>query len=132
GLNQNILLWELKSGHLQWSLLPLRSKSKEEIEADEERAKQVAILNAERERRKREAEADAATWKGKVRIGFESYGEPADLMSARLAEPAKPYQKQKASALESAPTECATGVIGAQLHAEFVQWLAHATSESLL
>ena len=35
-------------------------------------------------------------------------------------------------ALESAPTECATGVIGAQLHAEFVRWLAHATSESLL
>jgi hypothetical protein len=35
-------------------------------------------------------------------------------------------------ALESAPTECATGVIGAQLHAELVQWLAHATSESLL
>jgi WD40 repeat protein len=102
GLNQNILLWELKSGHLQWSLLPLRSKSKEEIEADEERARQVAILNAERERRKREAEADAATWKGKVRISFESYGEPADLMSARLAEPAKPYQKQKDQSVRTA------------------------------
>jgi WD40 repeat protein len=102
GLNQNILLWELKSGRLQWSLLPLRSKSKEEIEADEERARQVAILNAERERRKREAEADAATWKGKVRISFESYGEPADLMSARLAEPAKPYQQQKDHSMRTA------------------------------
>lgn len=102
GLNQNILLWELKSGHLQWSLLPLRSKSKEEIEADEERARQVAILNAERERRKREAEDDAATWKGKVGISFESYGEPADLMSARLAEPAKPYQKLKDQSVRTA------------------------------
>jgi hypothetical protein len=35
-------------------------------------------------------------------------------------------------ALESAPTECDTGLIGAQLHTEFVRWLAHATSELLL
>jgi hypothetical protein len=35
-------------------------------------------------------------------------------------------------ALESAPAEDATGLIGAQLHSEFVRWLAHATSESLL
>ena len=35
-------------------------------------------------------------------------------------------------ALESAPTECDTGLIGAQLHTELVRWLAHATTESLL
>ena len=35
-------------------------------------------------------------------------------------------------ALESAPAECDTGLIVAQLHSEFVQWLAQATSESLL
>lgn len=35
-------------------------------------------------------------------------------------------------ALESEPTECETGMIGAQLHAEFVRWLEQATSESLL
>jgi len=35
-------------------------------------------------------------------------------------------------ALESAPREYETGMIGAQLHAELVRWLAHATSESLL
>jgi len=37
-----------------------------------------------------------------------------------------------ARALESAPTECEARMLGAQLHAEFIQWLAHATSESLL
>src|SRR5215510_6674639 len=35
-------------------------------------------------------------------------------------------------ALESAPTECDTGLTVAQFHAEFAGWLAHATSESLL
>ncbi len=34
--------------------------------------------------------------------------------------------------LESAPTECDTGLICARLHAEFARWLAQATSESLL
>jgi len=37
-----------------------------------------------------------------------------------------------ARALESVPTECGTGPICAQLHPELVQWLANATSESLL
>src|SRR5688572_1639117 len=37
-----------------------------------------------------------------------------------------------ARSLESAPSECDTGLIGAQLHAEFTQWLAQATTESLI
>jgi len=37
-----------------------------------------------------------------------------------------------ARSLESAPAKSETGMLGAQLHAEFVQWLANATSESLL
>jgi WD40 repeat protein len=100
GLNQNIMLWEMKSGHLQWSLLPLPSK--EEIEAGEEKAKQLAILDAERERRIQQADAEAATWDGKIRISFESYGEPIDLMSARLAEPARPYRKPKKQSAQTA------------------------------
>jgi WD40 repeat protein len=100
GLNQNIMLWGMKSGQLQWSLLPLPSK--EEIEAGEEKAKQLASLDAERERRIQQADAEAATWEGKIRLSFESYGEPIDLMSARLAEPARPYRKPNKQSAQTA------------------------------
>jgi len=100
GLNQNIMLWEMQSGRLQWSLLPLPSK--EEIEARGEKARQFAILDAERERKLQQADAEAATWEGKIRISFESYGEPTDLMNVRLAEPARPYRKPKDQSAQTA------------------------------
>jgi WD40 repeat protein len=100
GLNQNIMLWEMQSGRLQWSLLPLPSK--EEIEAREEKAKQFAILDAERERKLQRADAEAATWEGKIRISFESYGEPIDTMNVRMMEPARQHRRPKEQSARTA------------------------------
>src|SRR5262245_36683 len=100
GLNQNILLWDVKSGGLQWKLLPVPSE--EEVRIVEENAKRLATLKAERERRIREADAEAAAWEGKIRISFESYGEPIDHMNLRLAEPARPYRKPKKQSAQTA------------------------------
>jgi len=100
GLNQNILLWDVKSGGLQWKLLPLPSE--EEVKMVEENANRLENLKAERERRIREADAEAATWEGKIRISFESYGEPIDTMNVRLAEPARPYRKPKKQSAQTA------------------------------
>src|SRR5215813_7485476 len=100
GLNQNILLWDVKSGGLQWKLLPLPSE--EEVKMVEENANRLENLKAERERRMREADAEAATWEGKIRISFESYGEPIDTMNVRLAEPARPYRKPKKQSAQTA------------------------------
>ncbi len=100
GLNQNILLWEIKSGALQWKLLPLPSE--EEVRMVEENAKQLASLKAERERRIQQADAEVATWEGKIRISFESYGEPNDPMKSRLGEKARPHQKRKGQSPQTA------------------------------
>jgi WD40 repeat protein len=100
GLNQNILLWEIKSGGLQWKLLPLPSE--EEVKMVEENAKRLASLKAERERRIQQANAEVATWEGKIRISFDSYGEPIDLMNVRIAEPARPYRKPKGQSARTA------------------------------
>jgi WD40 repeat protein len=100
GFNQNILLWEIKSGGLQWSLLPLPSK--EEVEAAEEKSKRIASLKAERERKTREADAEAATWEGKIRISFESYGKTINPMNVRMIEPARPHRKTKKQSARTA------------------------------
>jgi WD40 repeat protein len=100
GFNQNILLWETKGGVLQWSLLPLPSE--EEVKAAEERSKRFASLKAERERRIRQADAEAATWEGKIRITFESYGEPINPMNVRMMEPARSHRKPKVRSARTA------------------------------
>lgn len=101
GRNQNILLWETKSGGgLRWGLLPLPAK--EGVKAAEEKAKRVAGLMAERAQRIRQANAEAATWEGKIRITFESYGEPINPMNARMMEPARPHQKPREQSAKTA------------------------------
>jgi WD40 repeat protein len=93
GLNQNILLWNVKSGGLQWKSLPLPSE--EEVSMVEEQVKRLENLKAEHERRIREADAESAAWEGKIRISFESCGEPIDTMNVRMMEPVRQYRKPK-------------------------------------
>jgi hypothetical protein len=100
GLNQNILLWNVKSGSLQWKSLPLPSE--EEVSMVEEQVKRLENLKAEHERRIREADAESAAWEGKIRISFESYGEPIDTMNVRMMEPARPYRKPKKQSVQTA------------------------------
>jgi hypothetical protein len=69
-------VWDLKNGGLQWKLLPLPSD--EEVSMVEERVRRLEKLKAERERKIQQADAEAATWEGKIRISFESYGEPIE------------------------------------------------------
>jgi hypothetical protein len=100
GLNQNILLWDVKSGDLQWKLLPLPSE--EEVSMVEEQVKRLENLKAEREQMIRDANAEAAAWEGKIRISFETYGEPINTMNVRMMEPAKPYRKPKKQSAQTA------------------------------
>ena len=92
GENQNILMSDVSSGRLLWSLLP--------VEADQDplardNAPTFFELKEERERKRREADRETARWEGKVRITFEHYGEPVDHMQARMGESGEPDKSLK-------------------------------------
>jgi WD40 repeat protein len=100
GLNQNILLWDVKRGDLQWKSLPLPSE--EEVSMVEEQVNRLENLKAEHDRKIREADTEAATWEGKIRISFESYGKPINPMNARIIEPVRPHRKHNEQSARTA------------------------------
>ena len=83
GENQNVLLWDTKSGRLIWSLMPIDTETKKQ---KEDKAKINAGFQVEHSRKTRLADLEVAAWKNKVFVTFEHFGEPIDQLEQRMVE----------------------------------------------
>jgi WD40 repeat protein len=99
GWNQNILMYELGSGKLLWSLFPI---DQEEMQAQRaEEARRIKYLRDKDEFEKR-ADREMETFKGKVYITFDHYGDMTPLGEQRIAESDEPNKSRvKKSAEDS-------------------------------
>jgi len=87
GENQNVLLWDAKSGRLIWSLLPTDEETKKEAENE---ARKLAAVQAANRRKVRMADLEVSAWKKKVIVTFEHFGQPVNPLEQRMLEDGQP------------------------------------------
>lgn len=91
GWNQNILMYELESGNLLWSLFPI---NQEEMQANKaEEARRIKYLQAKAEFEKK-ADKETESLKDKVYISFDHYGDMTELGKQRLLETDEPKKSR--------------------------------------
>jgi len=87
GENQNLSLYNAVTLKRQWSLLSEFSPSAAEVRLIDERAQRVTDLNKRKQKRDREAARYVQTYRKKVYVTFEHYGDMSDPGEKRMVEP---------------------------------------------
>lgn len=87
GENQNLSLHDTASLRRLWSLLPEFTPSPAETQLTEKQAIRVTEINESKQKREREAAAYVKSYRNKIYITFEDYGDMSDPGEKQMLEP---------------------------------------------
>jgi len=106
GMNQNLFLFDVKTGNSLWQLIPTYVPSKLEARLDEERKQKKEQLREEKARRDKQTSIDVAEFKKLIHITFEHYGEMKKPDKLRNVESGEPNKSKVRSERQIIPTCC--------------------------